>query len=104
MDISSISTSLNTQGLRPEFTQKQSPDKTAESCKQFEATLWRQVIEKAMKPLLASPQGTDKSSAGIYQYFMADTLANSMSGSANGFSSMLQAQMAHQAQTSSPKD
>ena len=71
------------------------PDATAklkESCRQFEAVLWRSVLEKSR-----SSQSDGEESGGLesgdktgtYQYFVNDTIANSVSGLPSSFSSIL---------------
>ena len=67
-------------------------EKIAESCKQFESMLWRQLLDKAMQPLLHSPAyNTDKT--GTYNYFLTNTISESVSGAPSGLSSLLQAQL-----------
>ena len=68
--------------------------KVADSCRQFEAVLWRQLLDGAMQPLLAKPPGAAGGGNGVYQFFFSNTLAESVSGRPDGFSSLLQAQIA----------
>ncbi|MFZ4589086.1 MAG: hypothetical protein ACOYNG_08885 [Terrimicrobiaceae bacterium] len=66
--------------------------KIAESCHQFEAILWRQLLDKALQPMLHSPEfNTDKT--GTYGFFLSNTISESVSGSPSGLSSLLQAQL-----------
>lgn len=66
--------------------------KIAESCQQFEAILWRQLLEKALAPMLHSPEGgADKT--GTYNYFLTNTIAEEVSSGSSGISSVLQAQL-----------
>jgi Rod binding domain-containing protein len=76
--------------------QKIRPDgkdaKIADSCEQFEAVLWRQMLEKALAPMLHSSDcGADKT--GTYNYFLTNTIADEVSQSSNGISSVLYAQL-----------
>jgi hypothetical protein len=67
-------------------------EKIAESCKQFEAVLWRQLLDKALQPMLNSPEhNADKT--GTYNYFLTNTISESVSGAPTGLSSLLQAQL-----------
>lgn len=66
--------------------------KIADSCKQFEAVLWRQMLEKALSPMLHSSDcGADKT--GTYNYFLTNTIAEEVSQSSHGISSVLYAQL-----------
>jgi hypothetical protein len=66
--------------------------KIADSCKQFESILWRSMLEKALQPMMNNEEpGGDKT--GTYNYFLTNTISESVSGSANGISSLLQAQL-----------
>lgn len=74
--------------------------KIADSCKQFEAVLWRQMLEKALAPMLhSSDSGADKT--GTYNYFLTNTIAEEVSESSNGISSVLQAQLLRKNQNTS---
>ncbi len=64
--------------------------KLQESCRQFEAVIWRSVLEKSSAPLdegASKESGGDKT--GTYQYFVNDTIANSVTGLPSSFSSIL---------------
>ena len=66
--------------------------KIADSCKQFEAVMWRQMLDKALEPMLQGSTGNaDKS--GMYNFFLTNTISESISGGKNGIASVLQAQM-----------
>lgn len=70
--------------------------KLKESCRQFEAVLWRDVLDKAMSPSFGGEQSTSDAT-GTYKYFMNSTLADAVSGVKGGFSNILHAQLANQA-------
>lgn len=74
--------------------------KIADSCKQFEAILWRQMLEKALAPMLHSAEG-GADQTGTYNYFIANTIAEEVSNGSSGFSSVLQAQLIHKNQPAS---
>ena len=66
----------------------------AESCRQFEAILWRQVVDKAMTPMLSQSegaQGADKT--GVYNYFVSDHLAQAVAGAPRSFAQILEQQL-----------
>jgi Rod binding domain-containing protein len=66
--------------------------KIADSCKQFESILWRQMLDSALQPMLHSVEnGADKT--GAYNYFITSTISDAMSGGPTGISSLLQAQL-----------
>jgi Rod binding domain-containing protein len=66
--------------------------KIADSCKQFESILWRSMLEKALQPMMnQETPGADKT--GTYNYFLSNTISESVSGGTNGISSLLQAQL-----------
>ena len=66
--------------------------KIADSCKQFESMLWRSMLEKALQPMMnQDAPGADKT--GTYNYFLTNTISESVSGGPNGISSLLQAQL-----------
>jgi len=74
--------------------------KIADSCKQFEAILWRQMLEKALAPMLhTSEGGADKT--GTYNYFITNTIAEEVSGGNSGISSSLYAQLLNKNQPTS---
>jgi Rod binding domain-containing protein len=101
MEISAL-TPKNLPGLTPMPSHAQtaaigkisSPEdaKIADSCKQFESILWRSMLEKALQPMMnQETPGADKT--GTYNYFLSNTISESVSGGPNGISSLLQAQL-----------
>ena len=66
--------------------------KIADSCKQFEAILWRQMLEKALAPMLHTPDG-GADQTGTYNYFLTNTIAEEVSSGSSGISSSLYAQL-----------
>jgi hypothetical protein len=101
MDISAIAPQvLPGRGQTPTGLQAASPEKQlsaddakiADSCKQFEAMMWRQMLDKALQPMLQTPEGNgDKT--GAYNFFLTNTVSEAVSGGPNGISSLLQAQL-----------
>ena len=71
--------------------------KIADSCKQFEAILWRQMLEKALAPMLSTPEG-GADQTGTYNYFLTNTIADEVSSGSSGISSSLYAQLAYKNQ------
>ena len=93
MQISALTSQIQT-GLTPANGKIASPEdaKIADSCKQFESILWRNMLEKALQPMMnQETPGADKT--GTYNYFLSNTISESVSGGANGISSLLQAQL-----------
>lgn len=87
---------VNSQNIRPDGKDA----KIADSCEQFEAVLWRQMLEKALAPMLHSSEGgADKT--GTYNYFLTNTIADEVSQSSNGISSVLYAQLVNKNPTTS---
>ena len=109
MDISAIASQLSPGlGQTPAGLQSASKDKTlspddakiADSCKQFEAMMWRQMLDKALQPMLQTPEGGgDKT--GAYNFFLTNTMSEAVSGGKNGISTLLQAQLIHKNQVKS---
>ncbi|MCX6961495.1 MAG: hypothetical protein NTZ08_03465 [Verrucomicrobia bacterium] len=93
MEISALTPQIQT-GLTPANGKISSPEdaKIADSCKQFESILWRSMLEKALQPMMnQETPGADKT--GTYNYFLSNTISESVSGGPNGISSLLQAQL-----------
>jgi Rod binding domain-containing protein len=93
MEISALTPKIQT-GLTPANGKISSPEdaKIADSCKQFESILWRSMLEKALQPMMnQETPGADKT--GTYNYFLSNTISESVSGGPNGISSLLQAQL-----------
>jgi flagellar protein FlgJ len=71
--------------------------KVAETCRQFEAVLVRQILSEARKPMAASTSGMDGSSAGVYADMVNSQLADVISrGGGIGLARSLQTQLARQ--------
>ena len=66
--------------------------KIADSCKQFESILWRSMLEKALQPMM-NQDAPSADKTGTYNYFLTNTISESVSGGPNGISSLLQAQL-----------
>ena len=62
----------------PRLTQQQ---KIAEASRQFEAVLLRQILGDAQKTVIASEFSNSSTASGIYQDFITNTLADSISRS-----------------------
>ena len=93
MEISALSPQIQTE-LTPANGKISSPEdaKIADSCKQFESILWRSMLEKALQPMMnQDAPGADKT--GTYNYFLSNSISESVSGGPNGISSLLQAQL-----------
>ena len=93
MEISALTPHIQS-GLTPANGKISSPEdaKIADSCKQFESILWRSMLEKALQPMMnQEPPGADKT--GTYNYFLSNSISESVSGGPNGISSLLQAQL-----------
>jgi len=108
MDISSVSPPVSAMALQQAALSKSAIGKNAskedakiaESCKQFEAIMWRQMLDKALEPMLqGATENADKS--GMYNFFITNTISESISGGRNGIASVLQAQMIKQPQPTS---
>ena len=100
MDISAITPQISPLAQQDATLSKTAPGKNAskedakiaDSCKQFEAIMWRQMLDKALEPMLQGATGNaDKS--GMYNFFLTNTISESISGGKNGIASVLQAQM-----------
>jgi len=93
MEISALTPHIQS-GLTPANGKISSPEdaKIADSCKQFESILWRSMLEKALQPMMTQDApGADKT--GTYNYFLSNSISESVSGGPNGISSLLQAQL-----------
>lgn len=78
-------------------------EKLGKACDQFEGMLVRQILQEGLKPLLAKPPGSGATGAGLYDYMLSDTLANSVAGkNAMGISHLLQTQLAPRAPVTTP--
>ena len=93
MEISALTPQIQA-GLTPANGKISSPEdaKIADSCKQFESILWRSMLEKALQPMMnQDTPGADKT--GTYNYFLSNSISESVSGGPNGISSLLQAKL-----------
>ena len=93
MEISALTPQIQA-GLTPANGKISSPEdaKIADSCKQFVSILWRSMLEKALQPMMnQDTPGADKT--GTYNYFLSNSISESVSGGPNGISSLLQAQL-----------
>jgi Rod binding domain-containing protein len=93
MEISALTPHIQAD-LTPANGKISSPEdaKIADSCKQFESILWRSMLEKALQPMMnQDAPGADKT--GTYNYFLSNSISESVSGGPNGISSLLQAQL-----------
>lgn len=93
MEISALTPQIQAV-LTPANGKISSPEdaKIADSCKQFESILWRSMLEKALQPMMnQETPGADKT--GTYNYFLSNSISESVSGGPNGISSLLQAQL-----------
>lgn len=108
MDISALSSQISPMALQDASLSKtalgknasKEDAKIADSCKQFEAIMWRQMLDKALEPVLQGATGNaDKS--GMYNFFLTNTISESISGGKNGIASVLQAQMIKHPKTNS---
>ena len=98
MDITAAISSQRAQAITadrlPGAAAKLTPEeaKLHESCKHFEAIIWRSVLETASSPMLGDEkEGADKT--GTYQYFVNNSMANAVSGLPSSFSSILYSQL-----------
>jgi len=98
MEISAISSSLTDFSARTQASAGGANGKISESCRQFEGMIWRQVLEKAMEPLLAEA-GEGADSSGTYNYFLSSTIADADTSGKSSFSSLLEAQLTKRQQT-----
>jgi Rod binding domain-containing protein len=75
------------------LTQQQ---KIAEASRQFEAIMLRQILSEAQKPVITSEFTDNSTAAGIYQDFITNSLADSMSKSGTlGLAKVFEQQLSH---------
>lgn len=72
-----------------------------ESCRQFEAVLWRTVLENTKNTSLAD-EDQNSDPTGTYQYFFNDSVANAVSGSSGSFANALYHQLSRHLQPTEP--
>ena len=77
------------------LTQQQ---KIAEASRQFEAIMLRQILSESQKPVITSEFTDNSTSAGIYQDYVTNALADSMSKSGTlGMAKVFEQQLSHPA-------
>jgi peptidoglycan hydrolase FlgJ len=70
--------------------------KIAEASRQFEAIMLRQILSEAQKPVISSEFTDNSTSAGIYQDYVTNALADSMSKSGTlGLAKVFEQQLSH---------
>ncbi len=75
-------------------TSAQDAKKIEDSAKQFEAMMIRQVLSDTFKPSPTAAKGQSMPGSDIYQSFMTDTVADSISkGGSLGISHLFQSQL-----------
>ncbi len=71
-------------------------EKIAEASRQFESMLLRQILSETQKPVIKSEFTDNSTAAGIYQDFITNQMADSMSKSgAFGFAKTFERQLNH---------
>jgi len=74
--------------------------KVAEASRQFEAIMLRQILSESQKPVITSEFTDNSTAAGIYQDYITNTLADSMSKSGTlGLAKVFEQQLSHPAKT-----
>ncbi len=72
--------------------------KIAEASRQFEAIMLRQILSESQKPVITSEFTDNSTAAGIYQDYITNTLADSMSKSGTfGLAKIFEQQLSHPA-------
>jgi Rod binding domain-containing protein len=72
--------------------------KVAEASRQFEAIMLRQILSESQKPVITSEFTDNSTAAGIYQDYITNTLADSMSKSGTvGLTKVFEQQLSHPA-------
>ncbi|HEX3856449.1 MAG TPA: hypothetical protein VHY30_04030 [Verrucomicrobiae bacterium] len=72
--------------------------KITEASRQFEAIMLRQILSESQKPVITSEFTDNSTAAGIYQDYITNTLADSMSKSGTfGFAKIFDQQLSHPA-------
>jgi len=70
--------------------------KIAEASRQFEAIMLRQILSESQKPVITSEFTDNSTAAGIYQDYITNTLADSISKSGTfGLAKMFEHQLSH---------
>jgi flagellar protein FlgJ len=74
--------------------------KIAEASRQFEAIMLRQILSESQKPVITSEFTDNSTAAGIYQDYITNALADSMSKSGTlGLAKIFEQQLTHPAKT-----
>ena len=77
--------------------------KVAEASRQFEAIMLRQILSESQKPVITSEFTDNSTAAGIYQDYITNTLADSMSKSGTvGLTKVFEQQLSHPTPKTSP--
>ncbi|HEY1716772.1 MAG TPA: rod-binding protein [Verrucomicrobiae bacterium] len=77
--------------------------KIAEASRQFEAIMLRQILSESQKPVITSEFTDNSTAAGIYQDYITNTLADSMSKSGTfGLAKIFEQQLSHPASKMNP--
>jgi flagellar protein FlgJ len=77
--------------------------KIAEASRQFEAIMLRQILSESQKPVITSEFTDNSTAAGIYQDYITNTLADSMSKSGTlGLAKIFEQQLSHPAAKENP--
>src|ERR1700733_7119362 len=70
--------------------------KIAEASRQFEAIMLRQILSESQKPVITSEFTDNSTAAGIYQDYITNTLADSISKSGTlGLAKVFEQQLSH---------
>jgi Rod binding domain-containing protein len=107
MNIAPIQSPVNTANVPVEelagnksLTERQ---KISEASRQFEAIMLRQILSESQKPVITSEFTDNSTAAGIYQDYITNTLADSMSKSGTfGFAKIFEQQLSHPAPKNNP--
>jgi Rod binding domain-containing protein len=100
MNIAPIQSATNAQNVAPEdlaANKHLSEDqKVAEASRQFEKIMLQQILSETQKPVITSEFTDDSTAAGIYQDYVTQTLADSMSKAGTlGFAKVFEQQLTH---------
>jgi len=77
--------------------------KIAEASRQFEAIMLRQILSESQKPVITSEFTDNSTAAGIYQDYITNTLADSISKSGSfGLAKIFEQQLSHPAPKTGP--
>jgi flagellar protein FlgJ len=79
--------------------------KISEASRQFEAIMLRQILSESQKPVITSEFTDNSTAAGIYQDYITNTLADSMSKSGTlGLAKIFEQQLSHPAAKEKPAE